>query len=114
MRSDDGQEIILSGTSCGRRKVSTGDCRNLRGISAQLGEDREAIAQQLDRLRAVEKLGVAVVVFHDLAEIDELIQQGILGDGVELYLPSWEMGGGWLRSTTLSEEYRYSGVCDRD
>jgi glyoxylase-like metal-dependent hydrolase (beta-lactamase superfamily II) len=83
VRSEDGQEILLSGDVAWQKVGIDRGLQKPEGISAQLGEDREAIAQQLEWLRAVENEGVSVVVFHDLALIDQQIAQGVLGDGVE-------------------------------
>jgi glyoxylase-like metal-dependent hydrolase (beta-lactamase superfamily II) len=85
VRRDDGQEILLSGDVAWQRAGIDQGLQKPEGVSIRLGEDREAIAHQLEWLRAVAGEGVAVVVFHDLALLNKQIEQGILGDGIELY-----------------------------
>ena len=83
VRSENGQEVLLTGDVVWQKVGIDRGLQKPEQISAQMGEDREAIAQQIEWLRAVESEGIAVVVFHDLALIDQQIAEGILGDGVE-------------------------------
>lgn len=84
VRCNSGKEIILSGDVAWQKIGIDRGMQKPLEISSQLGEDREAIAPELTWLRTVEGMGVAVVVFHDLAAIEKLIDRGILGDRVDL------------------------------
>ena len=83
VRLESGQELILTGDVAWQKLGIDRGLQKPEGISAQLNENREAIALQLEWLRMVENMAVAIVVFHDLALIEEQIEQGILGDGIE-------------------------------
>jgi glyoxylase-like metal-dependent hydrolase (beta-lactamase superfamily II) len=83
VRLESGQELILTGDVAWQKVGIDRGLQKPEGISAQLNENREAIALQLEWLRMVENMGVAIVVFHDLAVIEEQIEKGILGDGIE-------------------------------
>jgi pimeloyl-ACP methyl ester carboxylesterase/glyoxylase-like metal-dependent hydrolase (beta-lactamase superfamily II) len=84
-----GEEVVLAGDVAwmlagirdGRQKppdVSTNVA--LLGVA----EDRVQIARQLDWLRSVEARGVHVIVAHDRAAVDELVERGVLAAGLDL------------------------------
>ena len=83
VRTAEGREVLLTGDVAWQKAGIDFFLQKPEGISSQLGEDRTAIAQELEWLRAVEAQGVALVVFHDLADINRLIADGVLREGGE-------------------------------
>jgi glyoxylase-like metal-dependent hydrolase (beta-lactamase superfamily II) len=83
VRLKSGRELILTGDVAWQKVGIDRGLQKPEGISAELNENREAIAPQLKWLQMVENMGVTIVVFHDLAVIEEQIEQGIIGDGIE-------------------------------
>jgi glyoxylase-like metal-dependent hydrolase (beta-lactamase superfamily II) len=84
-----GDEIVLAGDVAwmmagirdGRQKPP-----DVSANVALLGvaEDRAQIERQLDWLRSVEARGVHVIVAHDRAAVDELVERGVLAAGLDL------------------------------
>jgi glyoxylase-like metal-dependent hydrolase (beta-lactamase superfamily II) len=50
-------------------------------ISSEVGEDRDALAEQIKWLQELRRTGLAIVVAHDARAIDELIENGLIKDG---------------------------------
>lgn len=68
---------MMAGIRDGRQKPAA--------ISHDLGEDREALQQQLDWLSGLgERQHIALANCHDAAWLQSLVQQGILKEGLDL------------------------------
>jgi glyoxylase-like metal-dependent hydrolase (beta-lactamase superfamily II) len=84
-----GEEIILAGDVAWMMAGIRDMRQKPPDVSANVAllgvaEDRVQIARQLDWLRSVEARGVHVVVAHDRAAVDELVERGVLAAGLDL------------------------------
>lgn len=86
VRTASGQEVLLAGDVAWHMSgISTLHQKPL-ATSQSLGEDRDAIAPELQWLQRVSGT-VHVVVSHDVARIDELTKRGVLLSGFDLGTP---------------------------
>lgn len=78
IRLASGQEVILAGDIAWNMLGITEQRQKPEETSRALGEDRSAIAEQLQWLKDVSGPRTAVVVSHDVARINALIERGVL------------------------------------
>lgn len=78
IRLASGQEVILAGDIAWNMLGITEQRQKPEETSRALGEDRNAIAEQLQWLKDVSGPQTAVVVSHDVARINALIERGVL------------------------------------
>jgi glyoxylase-like metal-dependent hydrolase (beta-lactamase superfamily II) len=87
IRLHSGREIILAGDIAWQMMGIDRGLQKPESSSEIVGENRAPIPDQLRWLREVKDMGIAVVVFHDLAATEEQVAQGILGNGIEFDSP---------------------------
>jgi glyoxylase-like metal-dependent hydrolase (beta-lactamase superfamily II) len=85
VRLASGRELLLVGDVVWRMLAIEMLRQKPESTSAQMGEDRATLAQQLVWLKTVvAPAGVTIVVSHDGTELESLSKQGILANGLAL------------------------------
>lgn len=87
VRLASGQEVILAGDIAWNMLGITAQRQKPAETSRILGEDRDAIAQELRWLKDITGPQTSVVVSHDTAWITTLIERGVLRSGFDVANP---------------------------
>lgn len=84
VRLDSGAEILLVGDVVWVvAALDTGSQRPPE-VSASLGEDRHALAMQIQWLQRMREAGLSVIAAHDALALDQRIAAGVIDDGIYL------------------------------
>ncbi|MFT5499934.1 MAG: glyoxylase-like metal-dependent hydrolase (beta-lactamase superfamily II) [Woeseiaceae bacterium] len=81
---DDGTELLLVGDVVWVTTALESGSQRPLALSARLGEDRDALASQIQWLQQMRQDGLRVVVAHDAPALDALIDMGVIKSGVYL------------------------------
>lgn len=81
VKLDSGAEMLLVGDVVWMTAALDSGSQKPVEISHEIGEDRDALAEQIRWLQELRKSGLAIVVAHDARAIDELIENGLIKDG---------------------------------
>ena len=81
VKLDSGTEILFVGDVVWMTAALDSGSQKPAGISSEIGEDRDALIEQIKWLQELRKRGLEIVVAHDARAIDELIENGLIKDG---------------------------------
>lgn len=81
VKLDSGTEMLFVGDVVWMAAALDSGAQKPVGISSEVGEDRDALSEQIKWLQELRKSGLTIVVAHDAHAIDELIENGLMKDG---------------------------------
>lgn len=84
VKLDSGTEILLVGDVVWLTVALESGSQKPLSVSTELGEDRNALIQQIKWLQKMQKTSTHIVVAHDARALDVLIEKGVIKDGVYL------------------------------